>query len=136
MSFNLSSYFLPFRDRSASLATQFGLPEARSLVVVKRSAASVTYLEIDPRPNISRMNPKLIDFYSKLSSVQLELDDFQVFISKTYTQSQIDGRGVSYLVDATLIGGVPSGGIECDRILGMDIEEQDLHWKLLLRRRT
>ncbi len=134
MPIELSSYFQPFRDRVSGLATQYSLHQSRRLVIVKRSG-STTYLEIDPRPTIRRINPKMVDLYSKLEGVQVEVDDFEVVVSKSYSLEQISGRGISYLVDAMLVDGVPSGGIECDRVIGMDIEEQDLSWKLLLRRR-
>lgn len=133
---NLSSYFQSVRDRVADIPRQFQLSNCLSLIIVqRRSGGQTTYLEIEPRPIIQTVSPNLAQAYEGVEGIQIELDDLQTQISRKYDRDQIVGKGISYLINAQLINGKPVGGIAADKVPNTVIQEKDLHWELILRRR-
>lgn len=133
------------RDRHAKLATAFGHPEARSLVIRQQTlpAGSLfpvsTYQLIDPNPVITTVSPRTASAFSGISDVTIEVDDFQVkgvsHAYKALLQLGRDGTGFSYFVDAQL---TPTGdglvrGIECDFV--SFTRESTLTFDFILRRR-
>lgn len=134
---NITDYFQLSRDLVSGIPQEYSVPNCTSLIVVQRRASSgTTYLEIDPQPMIDRVNPRMIEAYEGVSSIQFELDDLQTVISGKYEASQVFGRGISYIIGGELIGGVPSGGYEADYVKGTNIRRRSLDWEIILRRRA
>lgn len=136
MPIDITQYFQKTRDLVAVGAQDFSLPNCRSLIVVKRQQGGQTlYWEINPRPMIETVNPRLVELYEDIEGIELELDDLSTKISAAYTEAQIVGRGISYVVDGELVDGKPVGGFEADKVTGTNITRRDLHWEIILRRR-
>jgi len=134
---NLAAYFQSVRDVVAAVPQQFNLPNCRSLIIVQRVIGGQTsYLEVLPRPVIQNVSPSLVQAYQGIEGIQIELEDLQTQISRAYSREQILGRGISYLVDAELVNGLPVGGFEADKVPGVIFKENMLHWELILRRRV
>ena len=133
---NFSGYFQPLRDSVASLAGHFNLPNCRSLIIVQRQQGGATiYTEVELRPIIQAVSPNTVQTYQGVEGIEIELDDLETQISKAYSRSQIVGRGISYLIDAELVNGIPVGGFEADKVPNVNVIEKGLHWELILRRR-
>lgn len=128
---------IPIRDHAALRAEAIGIPAIRGLIVCHRQGAVTTYVEIEPKPHIVFASPRLSEQYGENRKSQVELDDIQVSgISKKYAESEIVGRGISYLIDAVLDDdGKPVGGIEADKVPGLDLNDEGGTWAITLRRR-
>lgn len=133
---NFSSYFISRRDYLAALPEHFNLPNCRSLIVVRRQrGGATTYTEIQPKPIIQTVSPNTIQAYQGVEGIEIELEDLETQVSKAYSRDQILGQGVSYLIDAELVNGIPVGGFEADKVPNVNVIEKGLHWELILRRR-
>lgn len=135
MNADFNAQMVNLRDQLASLRPEFGVPTARSLIVVYRRANQPSeYLEISPRPIIEQVNPKLVAAMGQNLRIQLELDDLQVRdISLKYSREEI--LGSYYIIDGELQGSSVVGGFEAERIPGMPLTQKTLTWDLVLRRR-
>lgn len=119
------------RDRIAPLASAFGIPTARSLIIQRREKSRSEYLEIEPKPIIDRVPPSLAQAFN--TNQQIKIDDLQVSgITRRYPREWIVGTGVSYFIDAQLLLDRIVGGFEAEFV---SIEELPLTWSLILRRR-
>ena len=149
MAINLTALFQSSRDAAAAHADGYGLPTNRILTIGDRTEG-YSWLTICPNPAIDIVSPRLVQRYEGIQGIEVELDDLQVEgISKAYRIDQIHGRGKFYVVGltadqlSTLVserldqGLIESfGGILCDLVPGVDVEEQNqLHWSMVLRRR-
>jgi len=149
MAINLNTLFQSSRDAAAHHADSYGLPTNRVLTIGDRTEG-FSWLTICPNPAIDIVSPRLVQRYEGIQGVEVELDDLQVQgISKAYALDQIHGRGKFYVVGLTadqlsaLVferldqGLIESfGGILCDLVPGVEVEEQNqLHWSMVLRRR-
>lgn len=126
------------QDEVAAIAEQFGVPQVTSLIVCRRSRdTGTTYLEIQPKPFITRVSPRLVALYGASKVAQLEIEDLQVKgVSRSYSLDQIWGGGVSYIVGGELMGGEAIGGYQADAVPGMGAPvDKGSTWTLLLRRR-
>jgi len=125
------------REYVAPTASDFGVPTIRSLIVCKRVAGGATeYFQVEPHPYIDSVNPRLLEIYQGVNSVRIELDDQRVEgVSKRYHRDQLVGRGISYLIDAVMKCGKPSGGFEADLVSGTTIEDNGSTWAFVVRRR-
>lgn len=124
------------RDTIAPLAYQFGIPTARSLIIVRRwlnegaEDMSVGYLEISPKPIIERVPPSLASAFN--SNQQIKIDDLRVSgISRHIPKQWVVGTGISYFIDAQLLLDKVTGGFEAEFV---SIDELPLTWNLILRR--
>lgn len=137
------------RDSVAPWATVFEVPTSRSLIVCQRQAntslknlgiaptISPQYLEVTPRPIIETVNPSLVERFQGVNGIDIELTDFQISgISKQYERSQLVGRLIYYIIDGQLVNGALVGGIECDKIPGLDLTEEATTWSLVVRRKN
>ncbi len=132
---NYIEQMVELRDRIAPLASEFGISTSRSLVISRRVLGGekfqIQYLEIEPKPIIERVPPSLASSFN--SNQQIKIDDLRVFgVSRKYQREWIIGTGISYFVDAQLLGDKVSGGFEAEFV---SIEELPLTWNLILRRR-
>jgi len=149
MPIDLTARFQSSRDAAAKHAASYGIPTNRVLTVGDRTT-NFSWLTICPNPSIDLVSPRLVQRYEGLQDVEVELDDLQVSgISKAYALEQIKGRGKFYVVGLTAdqLSALVSerfdqaviesfGGIVCDLIPGVEVEEQNqLHWSMILRRR-
>jgi hypothetical protein len=133
------------RDKHAQVATDFGHPNARSLVVRRQVLPTgtlmpiATYLKIEPNPIITTVAPRTAAQFQGVSGVSIEIDDFQVSgVSHQYTALTAlgrDGTGYSYFVDAelNLAGDALVRGIECDFV--SITRQSTLTYDFVLRRR-
>lgn len=134
---DVTSLFLPVRDAAAALPQFFNLANCDSLIVVRRNpGGGTTYLNIQPRPIIQSVSPRLLQTYEGVESIQIEVDDIQTQVSRRYSFEQLSGRGISYLIGAELVRGKPEGGYEADQVPGLSLQKRTTHWELLLRRRA
>lgn len=134
---NLQTYFQRRWDLAANIPSDYGVANCRSLIIVQRQANQPTeYFEVTPKPIIKQVSQQLIKAFKGISGIELELDDLQMFVSKTYTRSEIAGRGISYVIDGELRGSGTFGGFEADRVAGTVLRENDLSWELIVRRRA
>lgn len=132
----LNRLFGDARDRTAQLAQQFGQPNSRTLIICTRNPNVPTpYLAIEPRPHIQEVNPRLIETYKSIPSLQIELSDLQVVISGRYALEDLTGRGVYYLIDAEwFAGNEPEGGFTAGLVPESLVVRRGLGWEMLLRR--
>jgi len=133
------------RDGIAPLATVFGHPQARALVVRHfyipsgSTIPSAEYLEINPHPIVTTVSPSTISAFQGISDVTIEKDDFEVKgISRVYgeiVELGRNGTGYSYFVDGVLDSGKTTiiSGIECD-FVGITLSST-LTWDMVIRRR-
>lgn len=121
------------RDEFATLAE--GLPDVPTLVIVKRTNQATTYLRIDPSPSIAPVPAKMIALFGE-AGIQVGVNDFNVRgISCKYTEEQIVGSGISYLVGAEMVNDVPVGGIVCNAVMGTIDNGGGLSWDMVLTRK-
>jgi len=122
------------RDEFAGLAV--GLPNIEGLIVVKRVGTVTTYLEIIPAPYINNVPAKMVALFDQ-AGVKVGVNDFEVKgISAKYTEAQLSGNGISYIVGAVMAAGVPVGGIACNDVMGtIDKDRSGNCWDLVLTRK-
>ena len=125
------------RDQAAAIAQYFGISTIQSFFVCRRAPNQVpNYLEIDPKPLIQNVSPKMVADFGQNQRIQIELDDIQVSgISHKYGRDQITGSGVFYNIGGVLTGGVLTGGYEAELVPGTNVEEKTLVWNVILRRK-
>ena len=111
-----------------------------SLIVVRRTPQGYSYTEIQPRPKIQNLSPKLIQKL-KSQGIQVEVDDLQVAgigmprsDGSGYRYEDLIGQGFHYLLGAEMVSGVPEGGSLADWVQGT-VEDRVLTWSLVIRRR-
>lgn len=122
------------RDEFATLAQ--GLPDVPTLVIVKRTNQLTTYLKIDPSPTITLVPAKMVALFGE-AGIQVGVNDFSVKgISCKYTEEQIVGSGISYLVGAEMVNDIPVGGIACNTVMGTIDNGGGLSWDMVLTRRS
>jgi hypothetical protein len=122
------------RDEFATLAE--GLPDVPTLVIVKRTNQATTYLKIDPSPTITIVPAKMVALFGE-AGIQVGVNDFSVKgISCKYTEEQIVGSGISYLVGADVTTGVPVGGIVCNAVMGTIDNGGGLSWDMIITRKA
>lgn len=137
MGISVASYFQHVWDAAARTSEHYGVPNCRSLIIVQRQAnRSSDYIVIDPRPIVRQVSQNTVKAYRNIQGIDLELDDLEMLISKSYRKEQIVGRGISYVVDAEMLGSEPNGGFEADKVAGTILRENDLTWELVIRRRA
>lgn len=135
---NFFQDLIPVRDQCAAIAEEFGIPSVTSLIICyRKQGVSDRYLRINPSPNIEVVSPRLVKQYGGNQSVQIEITDLHVQgISRKYQQSQLYGRGVSYVIGGTLLGQQVTGGYIADSVPGLNIPlDKGTTWELFLRRR-
>lgn len=121
------------RDEFATLAE--GLPDVPTLVIVKRTNQATTYLKIEPSPTITNVPAKMIALFGE-AGITVGVNDFNVRgISCKYTEAQLAGSGISYLVGADMATGVPVGGIVCNAVMGTIDGIKGLSWNMILSRK-
>ncbi len=122
------------RDEFATLAE--GLPDVPTLVIVKRTNQATTYLKIDPSPSITIVPAKMVALFGE-AGITVGVNDFNVRgISCKYTEEQIVGSGISYLVGADMATGVPVGGIVCNAVMGTIDNGGGLSWDMIITRKS
>lgn len=133
------------RDRHAQVASDFGHPNARSLVIRRQVLPPgslmpvATYIQIAPNPIITTVAPRTAAQFNGVSGVTIEIDDFQVSgVSQQYAAVTVlgrDGTGYSYFVDAELnvAGDGLVRGLECDFV--SFTRQSTLTYDFVLRRR-
>lgn len=130
-----SDYFtqmLQFRDYTAPLAENLGLPTVRSLIIRRRENKNISYTSIQPLPVITIAYPQAQGL-SGINSLEITTGDFEVKgVSRTYTRSQLVGSRIDYIIDGVLSNEQGTGGIICDLIA---ITENILTWDLSLRQK-
>ncbi len=121
------------RDEFATLAE--GLPDVPTLVIVKRTNQVTTYLKIDPSPTIAHVPAKMAALFGE-AGIQVGVNDFSVKgISCKYTEEQIVGSGISYLVGAEMVNDIPVGGIVCNAVMGTIDNGGGLSWDMIITRK-
>lgn len=131
---HLQSQIQPTRDRVAEFAS--GTSNIEGLVVVKRTSIKTTYLEIKPDPWINNVTAKMVSFLGQ-AGIQVGVNDFDVKgISAKYTQEQLNGIGISYIVGADMSTGIPVGGILCQEVMGtLNNTRSGISWDIVLTRK-
>jgi hypothetical protein len=131
---NYISQLQAVRDEFAGLAT--GLPNtAMSLTVVNRNSGT-NYLIIDPTPYINNVSAKMVAMLGE-AGIQVGVQDYDVKgISAKYTEEQLTGIGIHYLIGADVSSGVPVGGILCQEVMGtLNNGRSGICWDIVLTRK-
>lgn len=129
MSQSFIEQMIELRDRIAPLAKEFGNPNVNSLIICKRENGVFRYLEIKPDPIIKEEFPTR-EQVQDLRSVEGLTRNYSVFgISRKYTEEQIRGEGIDYLVGGRLRLGSPVGGAKCNLL---SLERKSLTWDAVL----
>jgi|GEM_PF-4689193 len=130
---NYISQLQAVRDEFAGLAT--GLPNIVSLTVVNRNSG-MNYLIIEPSPWINVVPAKMVALLGQ-AGIQVGVNDYEVKgISTKYTQDQLTGIGIHYLVGADVSTGIPVGGILCQEVMGtLNNGRSGICWNMVLTRK-
>ena len=131
---NYISQIQGVRDEFAGLAT--GLPNnLLSLTVVNRNSGT-NYLIIKPNPFINDIPAKMVALLGQ-AGIQVGVNDYDVKgISAKYTQDQLTGIGIHYLIGADVSTGVPVGGIVCQEVMGtLTNKRSGISWDIVLTRK-
>ena len=133
MSSHSNSYIeqmIRLRDRAAGFATQFGIPNSRSLIIRTRSQEEATrYLLVVPTPIITEVDfsQKPIEGFSGISG---PVKTFEVKgISRRYTRTQLEFEAVDYILGGELRLGKIVGGITCTL---QSLKENPITWDLTI----
>ncbi|HEY9764627.1 MAG TPA: hypothetical protein V6D07_19020 [Trichocoleus sp.] len=125
----------PCYDSITSLAGALESEAIKTLVVGKRRPdGGIDYLVIDPSPPVELITQSSREIYRGSSSL-IEVGDYITHVSRKYSEEQLFGDGIFYLIDADISAFPPAGGIVA--YLAMDtVAEFDEHfWRLTLRQK-
>lgn len=122
------------RDRVAKLATNFGIPNVRSLFIRTRTQdGDTSYLEVIPIPIITEISNSQ-DRMNGISGLSGAAQFFDVKgVSRKYTLQQLEYEAVDYIIDGRLdTHGQLQGGIICQLV---SITENSITWDLRLQQK-
>lgn len=120
------------RDRGATLASKFGVPNVRSLVIITREENEDRYLEIEPHPIINEVRSENQEVEG-LKSVTGITKTFEVKgISRKYSREQLEHHAIDYIIDGKVKFGKLISGITCRLI---SLNEQTTTWEMTLEQR-
>lgn len=123
---------IALRDRSASLAPSFGVPNLRSLIIVTRLPGEERYLEIKPLPviNLLDTNNQEIEGLGNVTGVTRTYE--VKGISRRYSREQLEHEAIDYVIDGKLKFGELIHGTLCRLIR---LTEQTITWDMTLEER-